>query len=324
MSSPEATIFDIQKYTVHDGPGIRTTLFFKGCPMHCYWCSNPESINPRPEVGVYAAGCIGVDKCGRCLHACPYQEESILLVTDGKITGIDRSKCRYCLCCAKACPNSTLRVFGKKYTVREAFKIIMDDCSYYMQSAGGVTINGGDPMLQWEFVRDLLAECKRYGIHTCLETELLCGRDPLVAVMPYVDLLITDIKHMDSTKHREHTGAPNEMILDNIRYVVRTCVPTIIRTPIIPDFNDDDANIHAISRFVSEQLKNNIRQYQILSFRHLGEEKYAALGRDYAMKDVNPVLEEYEPKLRRFASILCTYGVPAVAGSNVKYDHTAK
>jgi len=320
MPQKEAIIFDIQKYTVHDGPGIRTAVFFKGCPMRCPWCSNPESINPKPQVGVYDSSCIGLDKCGRCLHACPYQEENVLTVLDGKVVGIDRSKCRGCLCCAKACPNSTLKIFGKKYSVQELVKIIMEDRSYYEQSGGGVTLSGGDPLLQWEFVRDFLAVCQRYGIHTCVESELLCNLEVVEAILPYTDLILTDIKHMNSTLHKQMTGAPNERILENIRFIVESGTPTVIRTPLIPGYNDTDENIHATSRFVAEKLSNRIRQYQILPFRHLGEEKYKALGLPYAVKDINPKREEYEPNVRRIAREMCAYGVPCVAGSNVKYD----
>jgi len=235
-TSKEAIIFNIQKFTVHDGPGIRTTIFFKGCPMNCQWCSNPESIKPYPQVGVFKKDCIGIEVCGRCLHACPHQDEKVLQVENGYVTSIDRSKCRNCLLCADACPNDTLKVFGRKYTLREVLNIIMEDRQFYRESNGGVTCGGGDPMLQYQFIRELFKECRRYGVHTCLETELQCKQEALEEVLPFTDLLITDIKVMDSQKHKQYTGAKNGLILDNIKFAVEKGAKVIIRTPVVPGY----------------------------------------------------------------------------------------
>ncbi|HWQ40533.1 MAG TPA: glycyl-radical enzyme activating protein [Desulfosporosinus sp.] len=318
----EATVFNIQKYTVHDGPGIRTAIFFKGCPMHCLWCSNPESMKAYPQVAVFKKDCISLDKCGRCLHTCPYQDEQILQVENGYVVGIDRKKCRNCLLCAQACPNSTLKIFGKKYTVRELMNIIMEDRTFYRDSNGGVTVGGGDPLMQYEFIRDLFTECKRYGVHTCLETELQCKREAVEAVLPYTDLWITDIKVMDPNKHQQYTGMTNERILENIKFAVDCGAKLIIRTPVVPGYNNDEENIHATARFVSEQLKNKIVQYQLLPYRLLGTEKYEALQIPYPMGDIKqPPREEYEPNIRHLVKLMVAYGVPAVAGSSVKYDY---
>lgn len=319
----EATIFNIQKFTVHDGPGIRTTVFFKGCPLRCMWCSNPEGLKPYPQVAVFKKDCIGVESCGRCLHACPHQDEQVLQLENGYVVGIDREKCRNCLLCAEACPNSTLKIFGKKYTLREIMNIIMEDRQFYKETNGGVTAGGGDPLVQYEFVRDMFIECKRYGIHTCLEAELQCKRETLEAVLPYTDLLITDIKLMDTAKHQQFTGVGNERILENIRLAVEKGAKVIIRTPVVPDYNNDDANFHATARFVSEQLKNRIIQYQLLPYRLLGTEKYEALGMPYPMgADMKqPAREDYEPNIRHLVEVMRAYGVPAVAGSSVKYDY---
>lgn len=318
----EATIFNIQKYTVHDGPGIRTTIFFKGCPMHCLWCSNPESQKPYPQVAVFKKDCIGTEKCSRCLHACPYQNEQILQVENGYVIGIDRSKCHNCLLCAQACPNSTLKIFGKKYTVRELLNIILEDRQFYKDSNGGVTAGGGDPMMQYKFLRDLFKECKRYGIHTCVETELQCNKEAVEAILPFTDLLITDIKVMDPQKHQQYTGITNERILDNIKFAVESGAKVIIRTPVVPGYNNDEENIHVTARFVSEQLKNKIVQYQLLPYRLLGLEKYEALGIPYPMGDIKqPAREDYEPNIRHLVKEMLAYGVPAVAGSNVKYNY---
>lgn len=319
----EAIIFNIQKFTVHDGPGIRTTIFFKGCPMRCLWCSNPESLKAYPQVLVFKKDCIGIEVCGRCLHACPHQDENVLQVENGYVVGIDREKCRNCLLCAQACPNSTLKVYGKKYTLREIMKIIMEDRQFYKETNGGVTAGGGDPMVQYRFVRDMFKECRRYGIHTCLETELQCRQEALEAVMPYTDLLITDIKVMDPQKHKEYTGMSNERILENIKYAVENGLKVIIRTPVVPGYNNDDENFHQTARFVAEKLKNRIIQYQLLPYRLLGIEKYEALGTPYPMGGdmQQPLREDYEPNIRHLVEVMAQYGVPAVAGSNVRYDY---
>jgi pyruvate formate lyase activating enzyme len=322
ISPKEATVFSIQKFTVHDGPGIRTTIFFKGCPMRCLWCGNPEGMKPYPQVAVFKKDCIGIDPCGRCLHACPYQDEQILQVKNGYVVGIDRNKCRNCLLCAEACPNSTLKVFGEKYTLSEMMKIILEDRQFYGESSGGVTANGGDPMIQYEFVRDMFERCKRYGIHTCIETELHCKREAVEDLLPFTDLWITDIKIMDTQKHKQYTGVTNELILENIKFVVESGAKLIIRTPVVPGYNNDDKNIHATARFVSEKLKNRIVQYQLLPYLLLGLDKYEALGISYPMGEMKqPAREEYEPNIRHLVEIMAAYGVPAVAGSNVKYNY---
>ncbi len=290
--------------------------------MHCMWCSNPESIKAYPQVAVFKKDCIGIAHCGRCLHACPYQDEKILQIENGYVISIDRDKCRNCLLCAEACPNSTLKIFGKKHTIREIMDIIMEDRQFYKETNGGVTAGGGDPMVQYEFVRDMFRGCNRYGIHTCLETELQCKKESLEAVLPYTDLLITDIKVMDPQKHKQYTGMTNGRILDNIKFAVESGAKVIIRTPVVPGYNNDDDNFHATARFVAEQLKNRVVQYQLLPYRLLGTEKYEALGIPYPMGNIKqPEREDYEPNIRHLVEVMATYGVPAVAGSNVKYNY---
>jgi pyruvate formate lyase activating enzyme len=209
----QGTIFDIQRFTIHDGPGIRTTVFFKGCPLSCLWCSNPEGISPRPQLALYPKDCIGLEQCGRCLDACDTDGGSALQTMDGKVAGVDRAACNLCFSCVQVCPNDTLQVFGRVCSVEELMRVIVSDRSYYERSGGGVTLGGSDPLYQWEFARDLLKECRRYGIHTCVESELHCSRDALDAILPFTDLLITDLKHMDPEQHRRRTGHTNTRIL---------------------------------------------------------------------------------------------------------------
>lgn len=306
-------VFDIQRYTVHDGPGIRTTVFLKGCPLHCLWCSNPEGISPQPQLAIYPKDCIGLQQCGRCVDVCAVAGD-VLLAEGDKVVGVDRAACNLCLECARACPTNALRVFGREYTVDELVRLIVADRSYYERSGGGVTLGGGDPLGQWEFARALLKECHRYGIHTCVESELHCSRAAIDAVLPCTDLLITDLKHMDPQQHRRCTGRTNSRILANIRRVVKQGGDVIIRIPVVPGYNDDDANVAAVARFVTEDLDNRIRQLQLLPFRLLGKEKYEALGIAYPLGDIGqPPREEYEPNLERMAATLRSHGIAAVA-----------
>lgn len=315
-----ATIMNIQKFTVHDGPGIRTEVFFKGCPLKCQWCSNPEGINKIQEVGVYGRnGCIGIDKCGWCIKACPLAKENVLIVEDNKVVAIDRDKCLNCLSCAQACPNDSLKIFGRQVTVPELMKVIMEDRSYYKKSGGGVTLSGGDVLLQWEFVVELLKECKRAAIHTCVESELYCKTEVLDQALQYTDLLIVDIKHMDSAKHRKYTGVSNKLILSNIGYAALKSTPMIIRIPIVPGFNDDDHNIKATAEFIVKYVGGGLRQLQLLPYRPLGLEKYSALGREYRMQEFEATDPEiYLSKVRCLAEVFQSYGIPAAAGTTVK------
>lgn len=308
-----ATITNIQKFTIHDGPGIRTEVFFKGCPLRCLWCSNPETMEPDPEVGVTAGDCIGIDVCGLCLKACP---AGALLAAGNKVAGIDRTLCKRCLRCAGACPNSTLKVYGQKMTVAEVMKVVVEDRSLYKRSGGGVTVSGGDCLMQADFVRELFKACKRAGIHTCAEPELACPTQTLDSILPYTDLVITDIKHMDPVAHRKYTGVSNKLILTNIRYLALKCIPLVIRIPVIPGVNDGEENVTATAEFLRREVGGSLRQLQLLPYRPLGLEKYVALGRTYPMKDHPiPKPEDYLERVRALAARLQSFGIPAVAGT---------
>jgi pyruvate formate lyase activating enzyme len=318
-----ATIFDIQRFTVHDGPGIRTALFFKGCPLRCLWCSNPEGIASEPQVGVFSKDCIGTEACGWCLRVCTARRPDgapVIQVEDGKVAGIDRAYCTSCMECAEICPNDSLRAFGQKWTVEGLMDVILADRSYYQKSGGGVTLGGGDPLRQWRFVRELLRECKRYGIHTCVESELHCSQGAVDAILPYVDLVLTDIKHLDPLLHRRYTGRGNALILNNIKHIVAQGVDVVLRIPVIPGHNDSEEHVAAVGRWVETELGNRIKQLQLLPYRILGKEKYAALGVAYPMDGQRqPQREEYEPNLRHIAAVLSTYGVPAVPGTDTSF-----
>ena len=199
-------------------------------------------------------------------------------------------------------------------------QILVADRSYYESSGGGVTLGGGDPLYQWEFARDLLRECRRYGIHTCVESELQCSREAIDAVLAYTDLVLTDIKHIDPRLHERYTGHTNARILANIKYLVDRDVKVVIRIPVVPGYNDDEETVVAIAQFISEDLGNRIAQLQLLPYRVLGKEKYEALGVAYPMGDMKqPPREQYEPNIRHIADVLRLYGVPAVPGTTTKF-----
>ncbi|MBE6997307.1 MAG: glycyl-radical enzyme activating protein [Ruminococcaceae bacterium] len=311
-------IASIQKYTIHDGPGIRTEVFFKGCPLRCLWCSNPEGLEAKPELGFYPDKCLGEAECGWCRRACPAPPPPGVHVS----AGFDTDACRDCLKCAEACPAGAIRVWGQRYTVPELMTEIRKDRSFYDKSGGGVTLSGGEVLLQWEFAAALLRACREEGIHTCVESALHVPWAHAAAVFQYADMIITDIKHMDSKVHKALTGAGNERILENIRRLAALGKPLVVRTPVVPGYNGDEESIRSIASFLRDELGGALLQYQLLPYRKMGTEKYASLRRPYPLADYRvPERSEWEPALRRYASVLREeYGLPAVAGSGAKLE----
>ena len=271
-------IFDIQRYSIHDGPGIRTLVFMKGCPLRCLWCSNPESQSDSSEMIVYPSKCIG---CDRCVEVCPTgaaQEQDI---------GAAKQLCQNCGACVDVCPSTARQMAGRIVSVEEVLAEVKKDTPFYRRSSGGVTISGGEPLMQDEFVAQLLKRCRAAGIHTAIETCGFSGPERLRKVLQHVDLVLFDLKHMHPTRHRELTGVGNEVILENATIAARGGTRTIFRVPIIPGYNDDEENIERIAVFVSGL--NPTGEVHLIPYHRLGASKHAALGRAYPLADVQAV-----------------------------------
>lgn len=276
-------VFNIQKYSVHDGPGIRTIVFLKGCPLSCRWCSNPESQNLEPELAFNAGRCLTFSKCTRCLQAC--LRGAIIREADDTLR-IDRALCIGCpKNCAEACPSQGLIVYGQERTVDDVLKVVEQDAAFYTRSSGGLTLSGGEPLMQGEFALALLRDARRRRIKTAVET---CGLVPwktLEVVAPYLNYVLYDIKHMDAGAHAEQTGSSNETILENFRRLalLDPDKQILARTPVIPGFNDSEKAITAIAKFLKPY--DNVR-YEMLPYHRLGTQKYHFLDRVPPMDEV--------------------------------------
>lgn len=318
----QGIITDIQRYTIHDGPGIRTEIFFKGCPLRCKWCSNPETMDPRPQLGVYPQKCLSPEECGLCLAECPLGEGGPLRFRAGRLQPIRMEEgCAGCLACARSCPGEAVAVWGRRVTVEELMKVILADRDFYDRSGGGVTLNGGEVTLQWRFAAALARACREQGISVCVESALHCPPEHMEAVLQWADYVITDIKHMDSAVHRALTGAGNERILDNIRRAAELGKPLVVRTPVVAGYNNSPENIRATAAFLRDELGGRVVQYQLLPYRRMGTEKYEALGMPYPMEEYRaPERREWERDLLALRDMVITeYGLPAVAGSGRRW-----
>lgn len=314
--SQQGMIFNIQRFTLHDGPGLRTELFFKGCPLKCAWCSNPESLKPYIQPGVYKTKCLSHKQCGACKDVCP--EAAALTFTRGKVTAIDRSKCTNCLACVDACPSEAIKQWGKPMSIAACMHEIRKDKGYYDRSGGGVTVSGGEPLLQADFVAGLFKSCKEEGIQTCCESSLYVNWKEVIKILPYTDIFISDIKHMDPQIHKHYTRVDNSRILDNIRKLVKEERELILRIPVIPNVNDDMANIEATADFIVNDLGGRIRTLQLLSFMRLGEEKYRSLGMPYQMENVRLNRRSFQKHVNELASYFNSRGIHCLVGTKEK------
>jgi pyruvate formate lyase activating enzyme len=311
------TVFNIQRFSVHDGPGIRTVVFIKGCSLRCIWCSNPESLSCRVQLGFNPDRCIGTDKCSACFDAAP--DAGAFVLHDQRVVGLTSERPQDYLGCAEACPTGALKAWGRHATVGEVMREVLADADYYAESGGGLTLSGGEALIQKEFATELLKAARADGINTCVETALNYRSEVLDEVLPLVDLFLCDLKHMDADAHRRYTGVSNDAILANLRRIVASGAEVVIRIPVVPEHNGTEQNLRATARFIADDLGGRVRQVQLLPFRKLGEEKYASLDLPYPMKGFQaPPREIWESAIRDFAVMMSGYGLNAVAGAGSK------
>jgi pyruvate formate lyase activating enzyme len=289
--APTGLVLNIQHFCTHDGPGIRTNVFLKGCSLRCKWCSNPESINRRPELGYKPGSCIGEKQCGFCLrNVCP--ELALFAVGSGdrpddKVL-INWDLCTNCGKCVDVCPTNALYLFGRKMTADEVLDEVEQDGAFYRESGGGMTLSGGECQLQPDFAEALLAGAHERGINTAIETASNVPWDFVAKVLPHVDTVLHDIKLTDPERHRKWTGVDNARIRANLVRAYETFPDKkfIARTPIIPGVNDDEDHIRATLAFIKPY--KNVVDYELLPYMRFGESKYGFLGRIYEMQDFNP------------------------------------
>jgi len=289
------SVFNIQKYSIQDGPGIRTTVFLKGCTLRCTWCANPESQHFEPEIAHRDSVC---SKCGRCVDAC--QERAISV--DAKGIHIDRKLCTNCGECIRVCAPQALKMFGDKMSAREVFEKIRADADFYRNSGGGVTVSGGEPLAQPDFVAALFRLCRNDGIETCIETSGCASGKALMEILPYTSLVLFDMKLGNPAAYRRWTSKSNEEILRNLGIAVASGTPLILRFPMIPGINDSDEDLKNIARIAVETLKKP-RRINILPYHKFGAGKYLMLDREYQLSElITPKDIEVQKVKRLFES----------------------
>jgi len=281
-SGQKQLVLSVTRMTVHNGPGIRTLILFKGCPLRCVWCSTPESQRSEPEIAVYPDKCI---HCDQCLPVCLV---NAINLTDESVS-IDRTRCNGCGECVKVCYSEALKLLGQEMTVKELLDEAGKDTVAYRHSGGGVTISGGEPLLNIGFALELIKALKEENIGVGVDTCGYLPRESLERVLPFVGFFLWDIKHMNDDKHREFTGVSNRLILDNARFISEKKVPLYIRIPVIPGYNDSEDNIRAVCEFAGSLP--SLVEVSLLPLHHLGKARYYSLGRDYPVADI-PLIED--------------------------------
>ncbi len=315
MSTENLTgrLYDIQGFSVQDGPGVRTTAFLKGCPLRCPWCHSPESQSFKPQLSWISMRCLGTDACkSRCIKACPENAIELGEIRKDATTGeelqmvhVKREACTDCGLCADKCYAEALYICGEDYTVEELVERLMQDKAFYDRSGGGITISGGEALCQVDFVVEVFKRMKEKGVHTALDTSGFAQWDTVAKTMPYTDLYLYDLKHMDSEKHNAVVKVPNEQILANAKLLAENGKKLQIRIPVIPLFNDDEENIRATAEFC-KTLGDAVSVVQLLPYHNLGVMKYLRISDEKAV-EATPPSDEFMQKLKK---IMEEYGLP--------------
>jgi pyruvate formate lyase activating enzyme len=296
MSDTTGTVFNIQRYSVDDGPGIRSTVFLKGCPLRCPWCSNPESQSPYPQLSYRYTSC---KRCGTCAEVCPH---GALTLTDDGLQ-IDRDKCVACGACVAACPSDALKISGETMDEAKVWKTIRRDAVYYETSGGGVTCSGGEILSQPDFVAEIFKHCHDEGIHTCADTSGFGTPEALDKILEHTDLVYFDLKHVNPERHAELMGVPLEVILRNLRTVVSRGIELVIRVPLIPDYNNTPGDLEAMAALVAEIAPDAL--VNILPYHKYGASKYASVGMTYTLETLR---ENTPEELERAKAIFESHG----------------
>jgi pyruvate formate lyase activating enzyme len=304
--SQTGILTNIQRCSTEDGPGIRTTAFLKGCPLSCVWCHNIETIDAKPRIVWHGQKCIGDQAC---VKACP--EGALELTAEG--LKIELSKCKICGTCEDECPAGAVELIGKTWEVDALVDELLRDKVFFDTSKGGVTISGGEPLFQYEFVREIAFRLRAEGVHVALDTTAYSSEKIWRSILEEVDLVLLDLKHMDDEKHKEYTGIPLDRVLENAKIISELGIPLWVRTPIIPEHTDSRENIRTISQFIVQHLKT-VERYDLLSFNKMCIEKYSLFGLEYPLKDYELIEKD---KMEALAKIAIDEGVPNVTWSGI-------
>jgi len=297
-SEVKGRIFDIKFFAIHDGPGIRTTIFLKGCPLKCIWCHNPEGISPKEEIAYITKKCVG---CGVCFKICP---NGVYGVSEAGTRIFQRDKCKMCLSCIDSCYPQALMLYGKEVTVAEVMEKVLQDSDFYKTSNGGITLSGGEPLTQAEFSAELLKGCIDKGIHTAVDT---CGYvrwESFEAVLPYTKMFLYDFKHIDDEAHIKYTGVSNQLIIENLVKLGIRGVPIEIRIPVIPGINDNAEYAKRTGELLGRIPA--ITAVRLLKYHNLAKSKYISLGKPERMPETS---DNQSAKIDEYASFLEQYGL---------------
>lgn len=292
-------ILDIHRCSLHDGPGIRTTVFLKGCPLHCVWCHNPESQSFKKELSFFEEHCCG---CGACASICSCDVHQM------SPRSLDRSLCTFCGKCVAACPEDAIEVKGRKMTVDQVLDTVLKDRVYYEESSGGLTVSGGEPMAQFEFTNALLCAAKSHGIHTCIETCGYAAQERFEEILPAIDLFLFDIKGVNDEKHVQHTGVSTRLIHENLDFLIRRGARVQLRCPLVPGMNDSDADLKGLAELY-RKYADALTGIEIMPYHCMGEEKGRRVGKANLQIASSSASEEQKTE---WLDALAGYGCPVI------------